>query len=735
MSSGPVRGLHDTASGGGAQLPTAVPPENLEAIVAARQHVERVMLEAHEDLGRRSAELAQSLAMMRATLESASDGIYVTDARAMASGYNEKFLRMWDLTEDLMDPKEHERLKAASARHFADPAAFFARIRDIIITAPAESLDLLETLDGRVIERTSKIQWVGERNVGRVWCFRDMTQQRRAERELREQGERLRVTLASIGDAVITVDTACRVTSLNPVAEDLTGWPGSDAMGHHVEEVMKIVHETTRELVENPIRRALVEGVVVGLKEQTTLIRRDGTGLPIETRAAPIKDDAGSIIGVVMVFHDVTERRQRELTLQRSYRAEQEARASAEKADRAKDNFIAALSHELRTPLTPVLAILSDLHRHGPIPQALADDLETMRRNVELETRLIDDLLDLTRITRGKLHLHLAHISAAPVIEDAVNTCLPDLKAKNLTLQRDLVEPAPTLTADGARLTQILWNLLNNATKFTPPGGRIHVRSRLERTPEALQLIIEVQDTGIGMDPARLERIFKAFEQGDGGITRQFGGLGLGLAISEAIAQAHHGTLRGHSEGEGLGSTFTLTLPCAESSGSRTDGASPTGDAGCQDHAHSSLNTNSSTPVSPRLERTPVTPSLQVRPLRILLVDDHADTLHIISRLLRGMGHHVVTADCVQRALDTAHQEMTTVGLDLLMCDIGLPDGTGHDVMRALAARSPLPGIALSGYGMEADMEESAAAGFARHIVKPIDINLLKSAMAELMGV
>lgn len=688
-----------------------------EAGTSASQSADCGVKGATEDLERRTAELAESLALMKATLESTSDGIYVTDAQAKASGYNEKFLQMWGLTAELMDPAEHERLKVASARHFADPEAFFARIREIIVTAPAESHDVLETLDGRVVERVSKIQWIGGRNAGRVWSFRDITQQRRAEREILEQGERLRVTLASIGDAVVTVDTSARITSLNPVAEHLTGWSSCEALGRRVETVMRIVHETTRAPVENPILRALADGVVVGLAEHTTLIRRDGTELPIEDSAAPIKDDGGRIIGVVMVFHDVSERRQRELTLQRSYRAEQEARTSAEKADHAKDHFIAALSHELRTPLTPVLAILSDIHQHGPIPDSLAVDLETVRRNVELETRLIDDLLDLTRITRGKLHLHLEHISAGQVIEDAVKTCLSELKVKNLTLTRDLVDPPPLLAADGARLTQILWNVLNNAIKFTPPGGRISLRSRLARTPHALHLIIEVQDSGIGMDPDRLDRIFKAFEQGDGGVGRQFGGLGLGLAISEAIAEAHHGTLRGHSDGEGCGSTFTLTLPCSESGDAQDKSSTP--------------HTTSASP-SARLERTPVVPSA-VRPLRILLVEDHADTVYIVSRLLRGMGHKVVTAESVQSAIETAHREMAADGLDLLMCDLGLPDGSGHEVMRALAPRYPILGIALSGFGMEADMEESAAAGFARHLVKPIDITLLKSTMAELM--
>ncbi|MES2572370.1 MAG: ATP-binding protein, partial [Verrucomicrobiota bacterium] len=424
------------------------------------------------------------------------------------------------------------------------------------------------------------------------------------------------------------------------------------------------------------------------------------------------KNAADTIIGAVMVFHDVTERRQKELALQRSYQAEQEARAVAEHASQAKDHFLAALSHELRTPLTPVLAILSTLREETAIPEVFAEDLETVRRNVELEARLIDDLLDLTRITQGKLHLHYKPVAVSQLIEDAINTCLPDLRLKRLTLTRQLIEPHPTVEVDGARVTQILWNLLKNAIKFTPTKGAITIRLSTTGKQNARQLVIEVQDTGIGLEPADLERIFQAFEQGGRTTSRQFGGLGLGLAISRAIAEAHRGTLFALSEGKGCGSTFILTIPWA---------------------GHESPNAMEPAVSGSRPFLFPAAGNVLERPLRILLVEDHEDTAIIMARLLRRMGHDVMHAGTVHAAIALADQEMQSGRIDLLMSDLGLPDGSGQDLMRILCSRYQLKGIALSGYGMESDLEESMAAGFARHLIKPIDIALLRNTIAELM--
>jgi PAS domain S-box-containing protein len=990
--------------------------QTANSILLARRRAEQELIQAREALERRTEELARSLSMMRATLESTTDGILVTDGEGRVTGFNGKFAEMWKLSAEDMASAEHRPLLRVMGQQFADPPQFRRRVDEILAASPPESYDRLEPVDGRTVERFSKVQRIEERNAGRVWSFRDITERRSAEAKLREQSEWFRVTLGSIGDAVITVDMERRVTFLNPVAETLTGWPVAEAIGKTLAEVLRIVDETTREPADNPIDRALVEGIVVGLSNHTTLLCRNGPEIPIEDSAAPIKDPAGAIIGAVMVFHDVRERRQKELALARSeqrfrllgevvpqllwtadaqgeldycnerwiaytgqtleqargfdwtaavhpddcartvetwmrsvqngepceveyrlrgrdgeyrwfvarsvalrddegrvvrwygsctdfhqqkltaealheeytiteqlhevakalareldlgkvvqiitdagtritraqfgaffyhlldekgashlryalsgvsreafdafpmprgaplsglafrgegvlrlddvradsrfgrdspfhggadgpapvasylsapvisrsgevlgglffghaepgvftardekiivgvaaqaaaamdtarlYQAEQQARAASEQANKAKDHFLAALSHELRTPLTPVLAILSSLRQESAIPEALAEDLETVRRNVELEARLIDDLLDLTRITSGKLELHRERAPVGRLIEDAINTCLPDLKHKRLSLVRHIEEPQQHLLADSARITQILWNLLKNSIKFTPEGGSIVVRARRAVGPDgAGHATISVQDNGIGIDPTHLHQVFDAFDQGDRRITRQFGGLGLGLAISKAIAEAHRGSLAAYSAGMGGGSTFTLTLPVH-------------GPAEFEEFAPASPPSVAGSVAAAGAASAMAPPGIVHRPLRILLVEDHADTAAILVRLLRRMGHDVLHAGGIAAALVTAQEEMRGDGIDFVLSDLGLPDGSGIELMRELSGKYHLRGIALSGFGMESDIEQSRAAGFARHLIKPIDIAVLRSAIAEVM--
>jgi PAS domain S-box-containing protein len=390
----------------------------------------------------------------------------------------------------------------------------------------------------------------------------------------------------------------------------------------------------------------------------------------------------------------------------RLYAAEQNARATAEAANQAKDHFIATLSHELRTPLTPVLAILSSLREDPGLSPSHAADLEIARRNVLLEARLIDDLLDLTRISRGKLNLQEEVVFIEGVIDAAVNTCRPDLEPRALELVRDLRAPSATIFGDSARLTQVLWNLLKNAIKFTPGGGTITIRSRVQQRENAGEVVIEIQDTGVGIEAEMLPRIFSAFDQGSQETARRFGGLGLGLAISKAIIDAHHGKLVVESPGRDQGSTFTLTLPLAMREPQRE-----------------------SPPASGKVTRAAAPPT---RASRILLVEDHVDTARTLKRIFGSWGHTVFTAGTVTEALRVAETEMQAQGLDLVISDLGLPDGSGLELMESLSRKYALTGIALSGFGMESDLKRSGAAGFARHLTKPVDLSLIRAAIAEL---
>jgi PAS domain S-box-containing protein len=678
--------------------------QNASTIRAARTRAEKELLKARDDLELKTRELAYSLAMTRAAFEATTEGILVTDAGGHVTDYNEKFVQMLRIT-GMAEHGQHSAIQNTAALHLGDPAQYLARLQEIYSTWPPETFDLLEFADGHVFERHSKIQRVNKVPVGRVWTYRDVTESRRSEHNLREQAEWFSVTLGSIGDAVITVNADCRVNYLNPMAEKYTGWSSADAAGKPVGEVMRIVTEATRKPAPNPIDSALTEGRIVGLGNHTILVARDGTEHPIEDSAAPIKDPAGRTIGAVMVFHDVSERRENERALTRLYDGEQRARGAAENANKAKDEFLAALSHELRTPLTPVLGILSSLPTDGSIPGALAADLEIVRRNIEVEARLIDDLLDVTRISSGKLELHFERVRVAAMVDEAIGICRPDIDAKRLSLERELGPGGVDVAADRLRITQVLWNLLKNSIKFTPEGGRITIRSHRESHVGGDKFVIEVEDTGMGIGPSEMDRLFKTFGQAGRHITQQFGGLGLGLSISSAIAASHGGTITAFSRGRGQGSTFTLTLPCGD--------------------------LQAATPAASRRNILPGKADGGDR-LRILLVEDHADTAVVLTRLLSRMGHEVIHASTVASGLAVAEREIAGLGIDLVVSDVGLPDGSGLDLMRKLSSGHGLRGIALSGFGRDSDVEQSMAAGFSRHLIKPINSAVLRKTILEL---
>ncbi|HEV7506565.1 MAG TPA: ATP-binding protein [Thermoanaerobaculia bacterium] len=379
---------------------------------------------------------------------------------------------------------------------------------------------------------------------------------------------------------------------------------------------------------------------------------------------------------------------------------------AAQAANLAKDQFLATLSHELRTPLTPVLAVISSLEGDDRLEAKVRDSLAMVRRNVELEARLIDDLLDLTRISRGKLELSRRPTDLRQIVEQAIETCCgQDMASGRLSIVKDLAAADQTVWADAPRLSQVFWNLLNNAIKFTPEGGTITVRSWFETD----EIVVQVSDTGVGIRLEALGHIFNAFEQGDLGTARRFGGLGLGLAISKAIVELHGGRLSAESEGVDHGATFTVRLPVGRS---RLEPAVSVGE-----------------------ERRGAPRPEAGRPLHILLAEDHIDTAEALAALLEGLGHRITVAGTVAGGLAAAAEAAAADrSVDLVISDLGLPDGSGLELMRELARLYRLTGIALSGYGMEEDVRKSRQAGFARHLTKPVTLDLLKDVIDQVRG-
>ena len=371
-------------------------------------------------------------------------------------------------------------------------------------------------------------------------------------------------------------------------------------------------------------------------------------------------------------------------------------------ANAAKDQFLALLSHELRSPLAPVIAMVGELEAEAPDTPSVREALEVVRRNVELEARLIDDLLDVTRISKGKLQLSFETICVHQILQRAYEICRKEIEAKNLEVEFQLRAVHTHVEGDPARLQQVFWNLIKNSVKFTPEKGRITIAT-LNPVPDKIEA--RIIDTGIGVEHETIDKIFNAFEQGQADITRRFGGLGLGLTISKAMIDAHHGKIHVQSPGKDQGSTFSVELNTV---------LAPVGrDGDGQDQP---------------VDREPK--QFVPRYRRVLLVDDHYDTCIGMKRMLERHGYEITVAHTAEQAVE----KVRTEEFDLLISDIGLPDRSGYDLMREVRLNNDLPGVALSGFGSEQDVNQAREAGFAEHLTKPVSFERLEKTIQSLLS-
>ena len=631
--------------------------------------------------------------------------------------------------------------------------------------------------------------------------------------------ELLQVTLRSIGDAVITTDLEGRITDLNKVAESLTGWTQNDALGRPIDEVFRIVNEATREPAESPAKRALREGVVVGLANHTTLIRRDGAECPIDDSAAPIKDEDGRVSGCVMIFRDVTAQRRTEhdkasqlltarflssivessddaiisksldgviqswnaaaerlfgysapeaigrhisLVIPPDRMTEEDVIISAlrdgqriehfetervrrdgqrivvsltispimdadgcvvgaskivrdfterkrlednlrrlaadlSETDRRKDEFLATLAHELRSPLAPLLNMLEVMKRSEGDTGTLRRARATIERQLGQLVRLVDDLLDLNRITHNRLELRRSDVDLSPVIHQAVEVSRPIADAAGHEIRLSLPAEPIHLHADAARLAQVFGNLLNNSCKYTRPGGTISIAA--ERRGEAA--IVSVRDNGIGIPQNKLESIFEMFTQVDPSLERSQGGLGIGLTLVKRLVQLHGGSIEAKSAGNGRGSEFVVTLPAGV----------------------------------PSMVGVTAAPALArdlIPPRRILVVDDNRDSAESLAMLLSITGNETHVA---HDGID-AYEAVVSYRPDVVLLDIGLPRLSGHDVCRRIREQpwgADIVLIALTGWGQEEDHRRSREAGFDGHLVKPVEYAELVALLSSLL--
>jgi PAS domain S-box-containing protein len=525
-----------------------------------------------------------------------------------------------------------------------------------------------------------------------------------AERAALESGERLRVTLESIGDAVIATDVAGHVAYMNPVAEALTGWRRADAQGLPLDHVFRIVNEFSRDVVENPVSKVMRGGGVVGLANHTLLIARDGSERPIDDSGAPIEDADGKLMGVVLVFRDVSARRLSEQARERLLRVEAE-RESAESASRAKDEFLAVVSHELRSPLTAALSWMELMKRDALAADQRPRALDTIERNLRQQAVLVSDLLDVSRIIAGKLTLERLPIDLATLVRDVVNDHRAVAEAAGVALRH---EPAPALIAlaDAARIRQVLANLLANAIRHTPRGGSIEVSLASDGAVAELT----VRDTGHGIAAHQLPRIFERFHQGDPAAVREHGGLGLGLSIARHLVEGHGGAIAAESDGEGRGATFRVRIPLRDGAGLLAAGNAP---------------------AAPR----PLVNGPRLAGATLLLVEDHADTRDAVVHLLRSQGARVLVAGSVSEALALVRSDPPS----LLVSDLGLPNESGLvliERLRALDAERGVrtPAIVASGFASGDHRSAALAAGFDAYLPKPLDFDTLLTQIASLLA-
>lgn len=620
---------------------------------------------------------------------------------------------------------------------------------------------------------------------------------------LRRERETLEVTLKSIGDGVIVTDIGGRVTFLNPVAERITGWSMADARNQPFEKIFHIVNEHSGEPVEHPVAKVLETGGIVGLASRTVLIARNGRRVPIDDSGAPVRHPNGELIGIVVVFRDVTERKRAEherawlaaivdsssdaiasktldgivtswnpaaarlfgyqpaeivgkpittvippelhseeaeilARLRRGERIEHYETVRLAKdgrridisltispvkgpdgtimgaskiarditqrkrnerllreADQQKDEFLATLAHELRNPLAPICAAAELLKNAKSLAPELRAATAILERQARHMTHLVDDLLDISRITSGRIRLQQETVEFGELLETLIETHLHSLQSARHRSTVTTPDTPVHVSADRVRLTQVLSNILHNAVKYTPPGGRIEIALRTEDR----QAIVSVRDNGMGIPAERLEHIFEPFAQLDTSYEHGDGGLGIGLMLAKKLVELHRGSIEARSAGRGKGTEFLIRLPIVAAAPARHTSAPP---------RHS----------DPSASR------------RVLIADDNHDAAVSLSMLLQALGHDTrVVHDGIE-----ALEEAELFQPDIVLLDIGMPRLDGYETARKMKSRPWAAAtriVAVTGWGQETDRQRAKEAGFDRHFVKPVNLEALKELVSS----
>jgi PAS domain S-box-containing protein len=553
------------------------------------------------------------------------------------------------------------------------------------------------------------------RLVGYAKVTRDLTQRREHEESLRRSEERFRLLIeGAVGYAIFMLDANGHVMTWNTGAQRIQGYTAGEIIGQHLavfypdearnggwpEHALQVAAETGR------------------FDDEGWHVRRDGSTYWAQATITSLRDPSGRLVGYAKLTRDLSERKRAEALerdgerRERLLEAERSARAAAQRSARLKDEFLSTLSHELRTPLSAILGWTQVLKRSGE--RLSADDMrrgiEVIDRNARAQSQLIDDLLDLSRVMSGKIRLDVQQVAAGNVVRAVVESVEPAARAKEVALEVALGTEPATIAADAARLQQIVWNLVTNAVKFTPRGGRVKVALRSEAT----HVELSVSDTGIGIPRHFLPHVFDRFSQRDSSTSRVHGGLGLGLAIAKQLVELHGGTIRADSAGEGAGATFTVELPLSSEPMPQRAGA---GAAAEEPGANADL-----------------APLPTLAGMHVVVVDDEADARDLIGRALVDQGARVFSYKTAEEAL----QALRSTKADVVVSDIGMPTMDGYQFMRALrsgeAPGERAPALALTAFAGADNRKRALLAGYQAHLAKPFDLGELVLVVAGLVG-
>jgi PAS domain S-box-containing protein len=555
--------------------------------------------------------------------------------------------------------------------------------------------------------------------VGFAKVTRDLTQRRNHEESLRQSEERFRLLVEGVREyAIFMLDVNGRVATWNVGAERIKGYKADEIVGQH----FSLFYPSDVRESGWPEHELQVAAATGSFTDEGWRLRKDGTTFWANVTITALRDEKNDLIGFTKLTRDMTERKRVEAVEVMSHEreeileAERSARMAAQRATRIKDEFLATLSHELRTPLSAILGWTQVLLRSSQAESAenTRRAVEVIERNARAQVQLIDDLLDLSGMMTGKVRLDLHQIPLLSVVQAAIDSARPTAEAKDIRLQSAL-DPAPaTVSADGGRLQQVFWNLLSNAVKFTPKGGRIQVV--LQRVNSHIEL--RVSDTGMGIAANFLPYVFDRFSQGQSSMTRRFGGLGLGLAISKQLVELHGGTIKAASPGEGQGATFVVELPLSivQIEGEKKQRVHPTVEDPTVEVQSSDVL------MLPKLDG-----------VHVFIVDDEPDARDLLRRVLEDQGAQVTAFSSAGEVLAT----LSATRPSIIVSDIGMPGMDGFQLMRALRAAESrndrVPAVALTAFARSEDRKRSLVAGYQAHLAKPFDVGELVLVVASLV--